>query len=136
MENGSKRYYLYIYILEREWADTTKILLITWSTMNVTNAVDWKKQHVELYKLNLPANVVNDIVEYHYDRDDECKKCQRWRYHQHQIDCCLNIKRVFKRDVEDDVIIFLQVYERNLPPIEYVRKFMRISERRYDIFDR
>ena len=95
-----------------------------------------KKQHVELYKLNLPANVVNDIVEYHYDRDDECKKCQRWRYHQHQIDCCLNIKRVFKRDVEDDVIIFLQVYERNLPPIEYVRKFMRISERRYDIFDR
>ena len=28
------------------------------------------------------------------------------------------------------------MYERNLPPIEYVRKFMRISERRYDIFDR
>ena len=63
-----------------------------------------KKQYIELYKLDLPANVVNNIVEYHFDKDDECKKCQKWRYYQHQIDCLLNIKRVHNRDVEDDAL--------------------------------
>ena len=41
-----------------------------------------KKKHIKFSKLNLPANVVNNIVDYHYDRDDECKNCQRWRYYQ------------------------------------------------------
>ena len=30
-----------------------------------------EKQHIKFSKLNLPANVVNNIVDYHYDRDDE-----------------------------------------------------------------
>ena len=28
------------------------------------------------------------------------------------------------------------MYDHELPPIDYVRKFLKISERRYDIFDK
>ena len=52
-----------------------------------------------------------------------------------QIDCHLDIQKICERDVEDDIVIFLTVYDNDLPPIDYVRKFMKISQRRYDMFE-
>ena len=33
----------------------------------------FKKENMELYKLNLPNDIVNNIIKYNYD--EECKYC-------------------------------------------------------------
>ena len=51
-----------------------------------------------------------------------------------KVDNLLGLKEICERDVEDDIIIFLTVYYSQLPPLAYVKVFMKISKKRYDIF--
>ena len=88
---------------------------------------------MELYKLNLPNGIVNHIIDYALSEEDECKICQEWRDNQELIRCHLNLKRRHNRNVEDAIIIFLTVYGR--PPYSYVRAFLKISKKRYELID-
>ena len=45
--------------------------------------------------------------------------------------CRINIRH--KRNVEEDVLAFITVYDKDLSPLIYVKQFMRISEKRYDV---
>ena len=81
----------------------------------------FKKENMELYKLNLPNGIVNNIIDYALDEEDLCRICRRWRRYQHTIEMFLEIKQL-----EDDILIFLTVYER--PPYSYVRAFLKISK--------
>ena len=47
--------------------------------------------------------------------------------------CQLNI--LHKRNVEEDVLAFITVYHKHLPPLIYVKQFMRISEKRYEVLE-
>ena len=73
---------------------------------------------MELYKLSLPNEIVNNIINYSMDEEDECKICQEWRDDQTLIKCVLRIKGRHNRNVEDVILIFLAV--NKLPPYEYV----------------
>ena len=93
----------------------------------------FKKENIELYKLNLPNGIVNNIIDYALGKEDECKICRRWRSYQDIIENHLDIKRLLDINVEDDIIIFLTVYER--PPYSYVRAFLEISKKMYDMIN-
>ena len=41
----------------------------------------------------------------------------------------------FNRKIEDDFLIFIMVYGRHYPPIEYVREHFKISQKQYDRYD-
>ena len=47
---------------------------------------------MELYKLNLSNEIVNKIIKYSMDEEDECRTCQEWRDTQAIINCALRIK--------------------------------------------
>ena len=87
----------------------------------------FKKENMELYKLNLPNGIVNNIIDYALD-EEKCKNCKSSRFYQELIKCQLNYKRFLNTNVEDDIIIFLTVYER--PPYDYVTAFMKISKKK------
>ena len=82
---------------------------------------------MELYKLNLPNEIVNNIINYSMDEEDLCKICRNWRYYQELIRCLLGIKRIRHRNVEDDILIFLTV--NKIPPYDYVKQFLKISKK-------
>ena len=86
----------------------------------------FKKENMEIYKLNLPNEIVNNIIDYALDEQNG-KICKNWRFYQELIKCHLNHKRFLKTNVEDDIIIFLTVYER--PPFDSVRAFHKKSVR-------
>ena len=88
---------------------------------------------MELYKLNLPNGIVNNIIDYSLGKENLCKICRNWRYYQEAIECNLDIKRFNERNVEDDILIFLTVYK--IPPYDYVRVFMKISKKKYEMID-
>ena len=92
-----------------------------------------KKENMELYKLNLPNGIVNHIIDYSLGKENLCKICRNWRYYQEAIECNLDIKRFNERNVEDDILIFLTVYK--IPPYDYVRAFMKISKKKYEMID-
>ena len=79
----------------------------------------FKKENMELYKLNLPNEIVNNIINYSTDEEDLCNICRNWRYYQELIRCLLEIKRIRHRNVEDDIFIFLTV--NKIPPYDYVK---------------
>ena len=89
---------------------------------------------MELYKLNLPNGIVNNIINYALGKEDLCKICINWRFHQQIIENHLDIKMFNERNVEDDILIFLTVYK--IPPYSYVRAFLKISEKKYEMIDR
>ena len=93
----------------------------------------FKKENMELYKLNLPNGIVNSIIDYSLGKESLCKICRNWRYYQEAIECNLDIKRFNERNVEDDILIFLTVYK--IPPYDYVRAFMKISKKKYEMID-
>ena len=62
-----------------------------------------------------------------------CKTCRNWRYYQEAIEYNLDIKRFSERNVGDDILIFLTVYE--IPPYDYVKAFLKISKKKYEIID-
>ena len=93
----------------------------------------FKKENMELYKLNLPNGIVNNIIDYSMDEEDICENCKTWRDNQELIRCHLNLKRRHNRNVEDDILIFLTVYER--PPYDYVKQFLKISKKKYDMIN-
>ena len=93
----------------------------------------FKKDNMDLYKLNLPNGIVNNIIEYALGKEDECKICQEWRDNQELIRCHLNLKRRNNRNVEDEILICLTVYER--PPYSYVRAFLKFSKKKYELID-
>ena len=86
---------------------------------------------MELYKLNLPNGIVNNIIDYSMDEEDVCRTCQEWRDTQAIINCALRIKRRNNRNVEDHILIFLAVY--NIPPYDHVKAFMKISKKKYEM---
>ena len=88
---------------------------------------------MELYKLNLPNGIVNNIIDYSLGKENICRTCKKWRYYQDAIEYNLDIKRFNERNVEDDILIFLTVYK--IPPYDYVRAFMKISKKKYEIID-
>ena len=92
----------------------------------------FKKENMELYKLNLPNGIINNIIDYALD-EETCKICKNWRFYQELIKCNLNHKRCLKTNVEDDIIIFLTVYER--PSYSYVRAFLKISKKKYELIN-
>ena len=94
----------------------------------------FKKENMELYKLNLPNGIINDIIYYALGKEDLCKICRNWRFHQQIIANHLDIKMFNERNVEDDILIFLTVYK--IPPYSYVRAFLKISEKKYEMIDR
>ena len=53
----------------------------------------FKKENMELYKLNLPNGVVNNIINYSMDEEDECENCINWIDNQSIINCVLRIKK-------------------------------------------
>ena len=89
---------------------------------------------MELYNLNLPNGIIHRIIYYAFDEEDICENCKTWRDNQAIINCVLRIKRRHNRNVEDDILIFLTVYE--IPPYSYVRAFLKISEKKYEMVDR
>ena len=93
----------------------------------------FKKETMELYKLNLPNGIVNNIIDYSMDEEDICENCKTWRDNQELIRCHLNLKRRHNRNVEDDILIFLTVYER--PPYDYVKQFLKISKKKYELIN-
>ena len=97
------------------------------------NCCHFKKENMELYKLNLPNGIVNNIIDYSLGKENLCKICRNWRYYQEAIECNLDIKRFNERNVEDDILIFLTVYK--IPPYDYVRVFMKISKKKYEMID-
>ena len=92
-----------------------------------------KKENMELYKLNLPNGIVNHIIDYALSEEDECKICQEWRNNQELIRYHVNLERRSNRNVEYEILIFLTVYGR--PPYSYVRAFLKISKKRYELID-
>ena len=48
--------------------------------------------------------------------------------------CRINIRH--KRNVEEDVLAFITVYHNHLPPLKDVKQVMRISERKYEVFEK
>ena len=92
----------------------------------------FKKENMELYKLNLPNDIVNNIIHYSMDgEEDICKNCRNWRYYQELIKCLMGIKRINNRNVEYDIFIFLTV--NKIPPYDYVKQFLKISKKKYDM---
>ena len=87
----------------------------------------FKKENMELYKLSLPNEIVNNIINYSMDEKDECENCQEWRDNQFLIKCLLRIKGRHNRNVEDDILIFLTV--NKIPPYDYVKQFLKISKK-------
>ena len=53
----------------------------------------FKKENMELYRLNLPNEIVNNIINYSMDEEDLCKICRNGRYYQELIKCDMGIKR-------------------------------------------
>ena len=88
---------------------------------------------MELYKLNLPNGIVNNIIDYSLGKENICSTCKIWRYYQDAIEYNLDIKRFNERNVEDDILIFLTVYE--IPPCDYVKAFLKISKKKYEIIN-
>ena len=82
---------------------------------------------MELYKLNLPNEIVNNIINYSMDEKDQCENCRNWRYYQELIKCLMGIKRIKNRNVEDEILIFLTV--NKIPPYDYVKQFLKISKK-------
>ena len=78
---------------------------------------------MELYKLNSPNVLVDNITDYSFDKEDECDDCQIWRHYYRRIEKHLAIKRLDERNVDDDIIRFLSVYK--IPPYEYVHQFLK-----------
>ena len=91
----------------------------------------FKKENMELYKLNLPNGIVNNIVDYALSEEDECRTCRRWRRYQNIIRNVLEFKNIDERNVEDEILIFLTVYDR--PPYDYVKAFLKISNKKYEM---
>ena len=88
----------------------------------------FKKENMELYKLSLPNEIVNNIINYSMDgEEDICKKCKTWRDNQFLIKCLLGIKRIHNRNAEDDILIFLTV--NKIPPYDCVKQFLKISKK-------
>ena len=52
----------------------------------------FKKEHMELYKLNLLIEIVNIIINYSMDEEDICENCKTWRNNQAIINCVLRNK--------------------------------------------
>ena len=94
----------------------------------------FKKEHMELYKLHLPNEIVNNIIKYNYD--DECKYCFNWRCYQRMFYCECELNILNKRNVEEDVLAFITVYYRYLPPLKDVKQVMRLSEKRYEVLEK
>ena len=89
----------------------------------------FKKENMELYKLNLPNGIINNIIDYSMGEEDLCENCKTWRDNQAIIKCLLRLKGRHNRNVEDDILIFLTV--NKLPPYEYVKQFLKISKKKY-----
>ena len=81
---------------------------------------------MELYKLNLPNEIVNNINNYSMDEEDICENCKTWRDNQAIVNCVLRKKRRRNRNVEDDILIFLTVSK--IPPYDYVKQFLKTSK--------
>ena len=94
----------------------------------------FKKENIEMYKLNLPNTIGNNINQYAMDEEAECENCKTWRDNQAIINCVLRIQRRNNRNVEDDILIFLSVYE--IPPYDYVKQLLKISKKKYEMIDR
>ena len=86
-----------------------------------------KEKNMELYKLNLPNKILNNIINYSMDEEDECKICQEWRDNQVLIKCLLRIKGRHNRNVEDEILIFLTV--NKIPPYDYIKQFLKIPKK-------
>ena len=59
----------------------------------------FKKENMELYELDLPNGVVNDIIEYNCD-EEECNYCSLWRCNKNIIYNLCELNRRHKRSVE------------------------------------
>ena len=93
----------------------------------------FKKENMELYKLNLPNGIVNNIIDYALGEEDICKICRSWRFYQELIKCHLNHKRFLNTNVEDEILIFLTLCER--PPHDCVKQFFEINKKKYEMID-
>ena len=93
----------------------------------------FKKENMELYKLNLPNGIVNNIIDYSLDEENICRTCRRWRRYQNIIEKCLAFKNIDERNVEHEILIFLTVYER--PPYDYVKQFLKISKKKCEMIN-
>ena len=91
----------------------------------------FKKENMELYKLNLPNEIVNDIIKYNYD--EECKHCFNWRCYQEMFYCVCQLNILNKRNVEEDILAFITVFHHYLPTLKDVKQVMRISEKKYEV---
>ena len=90
---------------------------------------------MELYKLNLPNGVVNNIIKYNYD-EEECNYCCIWRCNQEIFHRLCEINRRHKRNVEEDILAFITVYDDHLPTLKDVKQVMRISEKKYEVLEK
>ena len=61
---------------------------------------------MELYKLNLFNEIINNIIDYALGEEDVCRTCRRWRRYQNIMENILKIKQIDERNVEDDILIF------------------------------
>ena len=94
---------------------------------NCYGCCHFKKENMELYKLNLPNGIANNTIDYALSEEDVCRTCRRWRRYQNIIENCLEIKKIDERKVEDEILIFLTVYK--IQPYDYVKAFLKISKK-------
>ena len=95
----------------------------------------FKKENMELYKLNLPNEIVNNIIKYNYD-EEECDYCCIWKCNKEMFNCLCKKNIRHKRNVEEDVLAFITVYDKDLPTLKDVKQVMRISEKKYVVFEK
>ena len=90
---------------------------------------------MELYKLNLPNEIVNNIIKYNYNKE-ECNYCCIWRYNKDIFHCLYEINKRKKRNIEEDILVFIIDYDNYLPPLKDVKQMMRLSEKKYEILEK
>ena len=74
------------------------------------------------------------MIDYLMSKYHECNICKRWRYYQQKKEINLDIQVLDERNVENDINIFLTVYE--IPSYDYVKQFLKISNTKYEMIDR
>ena len=73
---------------------------------NCYDCCHFNKENMELYKLNLPNGIIYNIIYYALGKEDLCRICRNWRRYRNIIENQLEVKRLLKTNVEDDIWYF------------------------------
>ena len=87
-----KKYKLYI-IIECVMAETE---INNYINKKCYNCCHFKKENMELYKLNLPNGIVNNIIDYSLGKENICRTCKNGDITKTQSNIILILKGLMK----------------------------------------